>query len=369
MFNISDILKKQKDDKAKSVAPEQAEIKKTEESPPPQPPAVTVLKPKQDSGMHISSAFGQDLQKIHLTNASGLYSAALAQSRLIYNPTVKYSKEIFDDLKVIIESIVDMLRGENKEIVKLCLSDYSDMKDYLFYHVANVCIIALEIGLGLGYERDRLVELGMSAFLHDIGIIKFINLINKNKSLTREEFDKIKQHPKVGFEILNNIKDSKLPNTVLDVVLKEHERLDGSGYPNGIKGSQVDELVQIVGLSDTYEAKIHHRPYRRRYTPLETMKEISALKNSFTFTLIKVLIERLGIFPVGTLVSLNTKEAGIVIKGNASSPLRPVVDIIYDAAGKELPEPKRIDLSRNPVVYIEECLVYMDEKSKNLASN
>jgi hypothetical protein len=191
--------------------------------------------------------------------------------------------------------------------------------------------------------------------LHDIGSVDYLDIINKAAKLSEQDYNKVKEHPKVGLNVLNEFwKDP--PAAVSEVVSQEHERLDGSGYPRGIKGKDISEFAQIVALVDIYEAMIHQRPYRNKHTPSETVNTILTNKNAFGYRVIKVLIERMGIFPVGFMVRLNNKEIGLVVKENPKSPLRPVVDIIFTPDNKKLEKPKQIDLARNPVICIEECL-------------
>ena len=170
-----------------------------------------------------------------------------------------------------------------------------------------------------------------------------------------EEYAKIKKHPKTSLEILKSAQ-GEIAQDIIDAIMQEHERLDGSGYPQGLKDKQISELAQIIGLADLYEAMVHQRPYRNKFSPLETVKLILNNKSAFDCRIIKILIEKIGIFPIGVLVRLNTQEIGTVIKENPRLPLRPVVNVFYDAAGKQLKDHKLIDLSVNPMIFIEECM-------------
>lgn len=284
------------------------------------------------------------------------YNEALGRARHIYRARTDQEPEIFTGLEQILEKFISELLSEKKDLLRLAITGYSKNESYLYAHAVNVCIIALEIGIGLHYEHYRLAELGIGAFLHDIGIIKYFDIINKPELLNTQERLMINNHPTAGIEMLKKW-DPKAGAAVLGIIEQEHERIDGSGYPNSLKGGAISEYAQIVGLVDVYEAMMHQRPYRDRFNSLETMKHILNNKELFEAGLVKALLQRMGIFPRGSLVQLNTKEVGVVIGVNLNSPMCPIVSVHLDAAGKELPQPKHINLADNRgVIYVEECV-------------
>jgi len=344
MFNISDILKKYKETKNKSQ-PQEQEKKEAE--------AQKQIRPEDN--INISSFIGQEATTANDAKAKEIYNEALAKAKQIYRPDLEEALNFNLNLNTLIEKIVNSISMGNKELLKLCLVDHSNPADYLYGHVVNVCIICVDLGLGLGFEPLRLNELGTAGFLHDIGEIKYLGIINKNSKLTKDEYNRVKEHPESGAEILNKF-SKEIDRKIIDAVQQEHERIDGSGYPRGLKNNAITEYAQIIGLADVYEAMLHQRPYRSKYTALDAIKTILNNKNAFECRIIKILIERIGIFPAGTFVRLNTREIASVIKDNPKSPLRPVVNIIIDASGKKSDEPKQVDLAKNSVIYIEECL-------------
>jgi len=360
MFSILDILKKHQAEKKKKDSEKIiSDLLKSREEKELQLGKINELAtPKQDfetTDISISSALKKETVEENIKLISELYDELLTLSKEIYKPDLENYSVLKSQIILLIEKTVDLLNVGTKESLRFTLSDYSKFEDYLYCHIVNVCLISIEIGLGLGYERSRLVELGIASFLHDIGITKYLDIINKSGKLTDEDYKKVREHPEYGIQILNKL-DKELPKGVFDVVGQEHERIDGSGYPKGTKDDDIAEYAQIVGLVDVYEAMIHKRPYRNKHTPSQTINTILNNKNAFGYKIIKVLIERIGIFPLGFLVRLNTQEIGVVFKDNLKSPLRPVVNIIYDSNGQELKQPKQIDLNSNPVIYIEECL-------------
>lgn len=253
--------------------------------------------------------------------------------------------------------IVGQLSLGNEKLSPLAfIKDWKD-EDYLPYHSVNVCILSIEVGLGLGYSRPELVELGISALLHDMGMAEYAHLSNQPRKLTAEEYSQVEEHTVKGLEILK--KNESLSEKVLGVSRQHHMRLDGSGYPKALEGETIDEYSRIVGLVDMYEAIVHRRPYRDKLLPLEAMQEILNRKKAFERRLIKILIERIGVYPIGSLVELNTKEMAEVVELNHSVYLRPVAKfkIIRDADGGKLEPTKVLDMTARSGINIKKVVL------------
>jgi HD-GYP domain-containing protein (c-di-GMP phosphodiesterase class II) len=342
-MKFSKIFKKQQDDNAsppKGIKPEGHE----QASPP----------PSDTSSVRISSVLNKELEKISEASTSQLYSEVLDKAKSVYSSDISAQTDLVPKLNPLMGRIVDTLQAGNDEIVFACTKDYPSLEEFLYYHVVNVCISAIAMGMELGYERQRLVELGVAAFVHDIGA-KSIEIGNKADMFSDADYDKIKRHPDDGATMLSNI-DPGMSQRILDAVRQEHERADGSGYPQGLMADEINEYAQIIGLADVYEAMMHQRPYRDKYTSLETIRIILKNKKIFSRKVTKAIIETFGIFPVDTLIQLNTKEIGVVVKPNPEAISRPVIDILIDPYGKELKSPKRVNMAENPVIYIDTCV-------------
>ncbi len=350
-FRISDIFKKSKEKQQSAQRgirfspPEQEEIKEkesTEGQPSHNKTNLSFIIHSKESKDKGGFSAPVDIPK------STLYSDAVSLVRRIFDSqSNEYAME--HEVRILIERMVDLINTkEDDELLKAALADYLQPKDYLYYHVVNVCIFSLYIGSGLKYDRKRLIELGAAAFFHDIGITKYLNIINQPKKLSLQEYGQIKQHPIAGAQRISK----HFGVNVFDVIRQEHERIDGSGYPEGLKDEDIMEYAQIVGLSDVYEAMIHLRPYRDKHSSLETIKEILRNKYTFAHKLVKILIEKIGIFPIGTIVQLNTKEIGQVVNQIPELPLRPVVNLMFDSSGKRLKSERTINLADSPTVYI-----------------
>lgn len=279
-----------------------------------------------------------------------LYDEALSLITAILKEE-KASEKI--DIQVIfsqLEKMVDQLSLGNDNLLILAFTRDSKDLNYLFSHSVNVCIYTIELGQGLGFEKQKLLELGVCAFLHDVGMIPYINTVHQPRKLTPAEFEQIKNHTLLGSKELEKISSfSRLPSLVS---YQHHERMDGSGYPASIKDNALNEFSKIISLVDVYEAMTHLRVYRDRHPTLETVQDVLNNKSKFDSKLVKILIDRIGVFPAGSFVKLSNKEIAQVIKISKGVPLRPQVKIIFDAEGNEPKEQKIIDLMQHPTIYI-----------------
>jgi len=228
-------------------------------------------------------------------------------------------------------------------------------------HGINVAIFAIKIGEGLGYKRDQLVELGIAALIHDIGMCKIPDeVVNKEGVLTNEEYALIKKHPQFGYDIIFNALGEKY-KWLAEVVSQEQEREGGQGYPRGLLGNEIHEYAKVIGIVDVYEALSHPRPQRKRFLPYEATKVIvNSSKNIFPQKLIKALLTKLSCFPISSYVVLNSKAIGRVVETNEAFPLRPVIEMLYDNTGKKLTEKKIVKLQDTPLLYITDSMFEED---------
>ena len=343
MFSILDILKKHRDEKSKLPPVETAG------------PGCTPLPAESRDGIvSIFSAVNKEMTGEGMRKMGLLYDDALAVVKKIYVPEPD-GVMLRIELGRILPEIVSLLSKGNHESLAYVLSDYPEVKDYLFRHVLNVCLLSVELGLQLKYDPSILTDLAESALLHDIGESGMLDVLMKPQKLEAEEMEKVRLHSKKGSEILSKAQKD-WPHCVMEAVIQEHERYDGSGYLKGLKADEISEFAQVIGLADVYEALVHSRPYRPRCSPWEAMNILITNKGAFNQKMIKALIEGVGIFPAGSTVRLNTKETAVVLRLNPLSPLRPVVNVITDAQGNELKAPKEINLYKDYLIYIDESM-------------
>ncbi|HMF85046.1 MAG TPA: HD domain-containing phosphohydrolase [Nitrospiraceae bacterium] len=224
----------------------------------------------------------------------------------------------------------------------------------LITNLVNVAILATKVGTGLGYHGKELEQLTFAGLLHDIGLFAVPqSVITKSGRLTHDERTLVEQHPELGYEAIR--KAGPKYDWLAQVVRQAHERWNGQGYPNKLKGRQISEYAQIIGVVDVFDALVSPRGYRRRFFPHEAVRELMvAERTAFPREVIKALVEQLSAYPLGTSVRLTTGEVGSVTRVNTRYPLRPVVWIQGDKARGQ--EGLQLDLSLTPLVSIIETL-------------
>lgn len=256
------------------------------------------------------------------------------------------------EVQTTIEEIIRELTYESNELLNLALSQTVDEKgaNFLATKIVNKTILALEIGGGKKMNKSKLFQLGMGAFFSDFGIVKVLDIITKKEVLKTEELLAIREIPYRTVEILKKVSD--LSGYVLNVAKESHERLDGSG-PLGIKEiQQMDEFSRIVAVIDVFEALTHDRPHRPRLLPHEAMRKILEEGGKYEEGVLRMLIDRIGLYPIGSWVKMTNKEVAKVIGSNPGLPLRPRIKIVFDEWGKQLETPPAVDLSKQLSLHI-----------------
>jgi HD-GYP domain-containing protein (c-di-GMP phosphodiesterase class II) len=228
--------------------------------------------------------------------------------------------------------------------------------DEMVIHAVDVTFTSLKVGKGLNYDTKMLLRLGLVGFLENVGMYKIPDsILKKQGKLTREEVYIIKEHPNMSYNILKQMGDRY--HWLANVALQIHERSDGSGYPEGLKGPEIMELASVVGLVDVYVAMIKKRPYREKFVQTDAIKSIiEASKGLFPQKIVKVFLNQISLFPVNSYVKLNNKSIGRVISTDRDQPLRPTIELIYDGLGNRLKEQQVVYLSQNPLLYIESSI-------------
>ncbi len=269
--------------------------------------------------------------------------------------TIKIIRQIFEQiqaaspinslsLKTGVDTILDELLANPSSLVQAI--DIRTNEDYLFAHSVNVCILSLMTGISLNYNTLQLKELGIGALLHDVGNIFIPNkLLFKPKKLTKAEYLKVQSHSRRGFEILKQYPD--IPPLSVQVVYQHHERIDGSGYPQGLKGNDIHEYARIVAIADVYDALLADRLYRPAFPPYAAMREI--IRGTYTLfdpRIAAAFMENITMYPVGSLVKLNSGEVGIVVDVNKQSQHRPIIRLLLNEQGKKIAAGNEIDLEK-----------------------
>jgi HD-GYP domain-containing protein (c-di-GMP phosphodiesterase class II) len=254
---------------------------------------------------------------------------------------------VFTDIS---NSIINEVINNRKLMVNLI--DIRAYDDYTFGHSVNVAILAVFIGIGMGYGETKLKELALGGLLHDVGKM-FIpkEILNKQDKLTDNEMKVMKGHSLAGFELLRQNKEISLLSA--HIAFQHHEKLDGSGYPRGLQGTEIHEYASIIAVADVYDALTSDRPYRRGMLPHEAYEILSDMtKAQIDEDILDMLFTYVAIYPVGSLVQLNTGKIGVVVDVRRHLPLRPKVRIVLDDCGKTVNNGHIIDLEHRSTHFI-----------------
>lgn len=218
--------------------------------------------------------------------------------------------------------------------------------DYTSIHSMNVCILALAFGRHLGLSKNSLLHLGIGGLLHDVGKMRVKHeILVKPDILSEEEMALMRNHATYGHEILLASKD--IPPGAAEIAWSHHERMDGTGYPRGLKGEAIGYFSRIIGIIDVYDAITSERFYHNAITSLEALEKMYEWRgSSFDTALVEQFIQCLGIYPAGSEVEMSSGEVGVVISVNREHRLRPKVMLLLDADKTRYDPPRLVDLMR-----------------------
>ncbi|MCG6537827.1 MAG: HD domain-containing protein [Syntrophales bacterium LBB04] len=201
--------------------------------------------------------------------------------------------------------------------------------DYDIFQPVHTMIYALKIGLRLNYPGPKLVELGMATLLQNIGMFLVPDsIINKTGNLTDAEIGVIKKHPEMGRDILLPYQNDY--PWLLETIYQHHERENGQGYPRALKGNEICEYAKIIGICDSYEAMTHNRPHKKALMQFDSVRQLIESKDQlFSPQILKVFLEEMSLYPIGSYVKLNNGAIGRVCRTNRTLPKKPASNLTF----------------------------------------
>ncbi|MEE8836350.1 MAG: HD domain-containing phosphohydrolase [Eubacteriales bacterium] len=225
------------------------------------------------------------------------------------------SSEIADDLLNAIDA---------NDAVALNLMELETSDEYTFNHCVDVATISMITAKNQGLSQTTVRDIGIAGILHDIGKSKVPpEVLNKPARLTTEEFNIIKKHSLYSYEMIRDI--PALSDDIKKGVLEHHEKIDGSGYPYGLKGDKIAPYAKVLSVSDIYDALCTTRPYKKGYTPRESVEMLSAMTDKLDIDVLHAFFSSMILYPVDTIVRLSNGEDARVVRANPGLITRPVV--------------------------------------------
>lgn len=267
---------------------------------------------------------------------------------------IRFGRSI--DIQMARESVSECVASvvRNPEAM-LFMTQMRDKSELISQNAMNSCVYAIIVGRLLGLEGDQLENLGTCGLLHDLGKVSVPNeILNKPGRLTREETAIVREHAKVGRDLLMG--GRKVYSGAVDVAYAHHEHLDGSGYPRGLSANQLSLNCKIIAVVERYDALLSPRPFRPPYNHLDGLAMLNRMvkRNHLDGEVVNRFVAYLGIYPPGSIVELSNGEKAIVLETNEGQRLRPRILVVRDREGNPLGRfvdlaQKRVDEKGQPL--------------------
>lgn len=227
----------------------------------------------------------------------------------------------------------------------ISLARLKSADDYTYMHSVAVCALMVALSRQLGLDEATTQELGMAGLLHDLGKATIpLQILNKPGKLTDEEFAAVKSHPVEGHRLL--VEGAGVGDIPLDVVLHHHEKTDGGGYPDHLKGDQISLYAKMGAICDVYDAITSNRPYKAGWDPAESIRRMADwCQGHFDERIFQAFVKSIGIYPIGSLVKLESGRLAVVMEQSGDSLLTPRVKVFFSTRSGVQIEPEIIDLA------------------------
>jgi cyclic di-GMP phosphodiesterase len=299
-----------------------------------------------------SSSANNDVDKTRVNTVSAAEEAKAAKRAI--NASKKAVANMFSDMRmgkavsseVAINLVSDIAASVSRnQNALISLARLKTKDDYTYMHSVAVCAMMVALAKQLNLSESETRQAGLAGLMHDIGKAGIpLEVLNKPGALTDDEFNLVKLHPQRGHDMLREagVDDE----TVLDVCLHHHEKIDGSGYPGKLKDEQISLFAKMGAVCDVYDAITSNRPYKSGWDPCVSLQRMAQWKGHFDETIFKAFVKSLGIYPIGSTLMLKSGRLAVVIDQSPKSLLTPIVKVFFSTKTKSRIPISVLDLSK-----------------------
>jgi len=311
---------------------------------------ISVVSPPTPTPAPVEARLEPDSEELYaktLASVSGLYEAAAMET---LSPG-RLSAAAHESEQIAAELADRPSQGDG--LLALALGTYPEGEGFVLPHSVNVAILAAYVGYQLQLPRAELTATVLAGLMHDIGNVRLPSgLLYKEEALTSEELAEVRKRPSFSSDLLFTLGPQF--RQIAEIALQVYERMDGSGYPNGLEGSQILVEARILGAVDFFETTIHPRPYKAspRAGVNFGVQTLMRMAGQFGQSVLKALVRSVGLFPVGTYVRLSTGEIAQVLSVSRDNPMRPTVKVLFNKKNRPLESARLIDLVESPHLYV-----------------
>lgn len=265
-------------------------------------------------------------ERSKMNSVQTVYNEYMNYINSVYTHYATHKKIDFQELSDTVKDLCVFIKDNKRYVLRITPSAEARSKNFLVIHSMRSTVLAITVGLELHMALSKLIELGISCILHEIGMLRLSpQLYMTDRPLTAAEKAQIMTHPHTGFNIL---KDLEFPLSILLGVLEHHEKENGLGYPRHLPGNKITTYAKIISVACSFEAITAPREYKSERTTFDAMVEM--LKNpngQYDSTVIKALLYSLSLYPIGTYVCLQNGKIGIVTDVSPNNPKNPIVQL------------------------------------------
>ena len=277
---------------------------------------------------------------------------------VIYAQAREAVERIFDDLeqgippspeatKAIVSNVLGQILSDRAAMaMQVAIHKIRQFDRSLTAHALDTCILSLVVAIESELDQPTQEQVGMGALLHDAGYVRLPrNLVRKREECGGQDKILLQQHCTLGVALLSE--HPGMPEAVLRIVKEHHERADRSGFPAGLGNDHISRLAQIVGIVNFYDGMVSRRGARPAMIPHDAVRQLflAGERGQFEKSLVELMIRSIGVYPVGSLVKLNTGEQAVVVGVNPQQRLKPLVKIMTDSQGGSYATPIEVDLA------------------------